>query len=242
MIPSNFFRSVSNTHWLESLLASVVGGHGKDIGLIIKELEQKTWDEVRVIQNPDDAEPAEVFSGHLLDAIEQGIIKSVGHHAINITKHYNIHNAHLMLDDYRAADSMDWRNYLTTNCGYNDLREMVSHIGELGSMDTKRNNAIIDEIFLMGIDEAIIAHSLDREEISKFNISLPAEHMPVQIKQAIASANLIKTFVEQNLKPELAGRSVVIDNDGITIFVRIAGGGRGIYSMSDILKVTKAER
>lgn len=242
MIPSNFFRISNTTHWLESLLMAVIAGHGKDIGLVIRELEQKTWDEVRVIKNPSDAEPAEVFNGHLLDAIEQGIIKSVGADTINITKHYNVHNAHLMLDDYRTADNVGWRDYLTTNCGYNDLREMVNEIGELGSMDTKRNNAIIDEIFLMGVDEAIIAHSLDKEEISKLNISLPAEHMPVQIKQAIASANLIKTFIEQNLKPELADRNVVIDNDGITIFVRLAGGGRGIYSMSDILKVTKAER
>ena len=243
MISKDFFRDGYDTYFLERLL-TVLDGREKDI--VIGELEEATWEEVRLIDWYTVVSPSTVFVRKLLETLEALINRALGEGTTEINTEVNGVRSFIEVDGYEISNVSLWFQFINEYSRYSLLGGVIVKIGRLAAVEGfaavegKADSAMGTDIKNLKLKEVINKHRLSDEALTDMGLTLPTKYMPARMRRAVDAAYVIKTYIDENLSGYWQGYRIRVENNGIGIHVVAYGldGSIPIDTIEDVVMLT----
>ena len=237
MISKDFFRDGYDTYFLERLL-TVLDGREKDI--VIGELEEATWEEVRLIDWYTVVSPSTVFVRKLLETLEALINRALGEGTTEINTEVNGVRSFIEVDGYEISNVSLWCQFINEYSRYSLLSGVIVKIGRLAAVEGQTDSAMGTDIKNLRLKEVINQHHLSDEALADIGLTLPTKYMPARLRRAVDAAYVIKTYIEENLSGYWQGYRIRVENNGIGIHVVAYGldGSIPVDTIEDVVMLT----
>lgn len=237
-IDKAFFRGDYETSSLERLLAEL---DGRDRSVVIGELEEATWNEARVLTIDKVKSPSSVYIYKLMDALGfqlNRVLSCDTHIPIEITITKMI--PYIEILGYEIYGGKSWISFLET---YTNYRKMVALITKIKSLDIEAHNHsdALKDIKALKRRDLLDKYSLRNKDVDALGLTLSSEFMPARMRDAVAAAWVLKSYVEENLSEDYTGCQVYVENKNLALCVVLRGecGSNPVDTVDDVMKLTK---
>lgn len=244
MIAKEFFTGTIEPSSIEWLLAEL---DGREESIVIGELEEQTWEEVRrfdmkSIKADKDKSPSKLYCQKLVNAVAEKLNRAIGDDIAIYYITVGSLNSHVEIFDEEIYNKKTWDTFLEVYGGYRKFVRLIANIRKRDALKSHdRNGVVAQDIQALPIGKLLDKYKATDDELASLGLTIPTEFMPARLRDGVTAAIVVKSYIDENLNDEYLGWQASIENEGIEMYVVLRGeyDYNPVENIADVRKITK---